>query len=276
MNSLDQFYTTPEVAKQCFEEFKKINLQGDVVYIEPSAGTGSFFSLLPENSRVGLDLDPKCPGVVERDFFTFTYTKQCEETIVVIGNPPFGRVSSLAISFFNHSAKFADYICFIVPRTFKRTSVINRLDSRFHLVSTTDLPEKGCFTPDISAKCCFQIWKKLDTRRIKSFLPTSCEDFSFVKYGEKDSSGQPTVPAEESFDFVMKAFGSNCGEIFTENLNSLRPKSYYFIKSNIDTQFLINILKSLDYSISKDTVRQDSLGKADIVKLYTSGKKRFL
>lgn len=276
MSSLDQFYTNPEVAKKCFQEFKKLKLPDNVVYIEPSAGTGSFFSLLPEKSRIGLDLDPKFPGVVEKDFFTFTYTKQDDETIVVIGNPPFGRVSSLAISFFNHSAKFTDYICFIVPRTFKRTSVINRLDSQFHLVSTTNLPEKGCFTPDISAKCCFQIWKKLDTHRIKSVFPTSCEDFSFVKYGEKDSLGQPTVPIAESFDFAVKAFGSNCGEIFTENLGSLRPKSYYFIKSNIDTRVLINILKSLNYSISKDTVRQDSLGKADLVELYTSGKKRFL
>lgn len=277
MNDLDQFYTNSEVAKKCFEEFKKnTNIVAKVVYIEPSAGSGSFFGLLPEKSRIGLDLEPKYPGILQGDFFDYNYPNidiDNELVVVVIGNPPFGKVSSLAIKFFNHSAKFADYIAFVVPRTFKRTSVINRLDSRFHLLSNTDLPEKGCFTPDINAKCCFQIWKKETARRDILVLQKVCDDFAFVKYGEKDFSGQPTVPGLGNFDFAVKAFGSNCGEIFTENLSDLRPKSYHFIKSNIDTGVLISVLKSLDYSISKDTVRQNSLGKADLVRLYLEGKK---
>jgi hypothetical protein len=270
----DQFYTNPSVANDCFEEFKKnTSISGDVIYIEPSAGTGSFFKLLQENSRIGLDIDPKYPGIIQADFFDFNYIRNPSETVVVIGNPPFGKVSSLAIKFFNHSATFADYICFIIPRTFKRTSIVNRLYASFHLLYSVDLPEKGCFEPDISAKCCFQIWKKQDSIRNKIILPIICDDFAFVKYGEKDATGQPTVPL--SADFAIKAFGSNCGEIFTENLINLRPKSYHFIKakSGVNTQNLINTLKSLDYSISADTVRQNSLGKADLIAIYLAGKK---
>lgn len=269
--NLDQFYTNPCVATKCFEEVQGIVGDTSVAYIEPAAGSGSFFSLLPEKSRIGVDVDPKCPGVKEMDFFDFTYEKD-DKCAVVIGNPPFGRVSSLAIKFFNHSAKFADYICFIVPRTFKRVSVHNKLSLNFHLVCSRDLPEKGCFIPDINAKCCFQIWKKLRLERCKVFLPITCDDFAFVKYGPKDSKGQPTVPLLKDFDFTIKAFGSNCGKIFTENLENLRPKSYHFIKSKIDTLNLMNSLESLDYSISLDTVRQNSLGKADLVALYLSGK----
>jgi hypothetical protein len=272
--NFDQFYTIPSVAKQCFEDFKKnTEISGDVIYVEPSAGTGSFFKLLPENSRIGLDIEPKYPGIIHRDFFNYEYVRKTSETVVVIGNPPFGKVSSLAIKFFNHSAKFSDYICFIIPRTFKRTSIVNRLCGSFHLLYSVDLPEKGCFEPDISAKCCFQIWKKQSSIRNKIILPIICDDFAFVKYGEKDAAGQPTAP--RNADFAIKAFGSNCGEIFTENLVNLRPKSYHFIKANVsvNTQNLINTLKSLDYSISEDTVRQNSLGKADLIAIYLAGKK---
>lgn len=269
--NLDQFYTNPDVATRCFEEVKQISGLAEAFYIEPAAGTGSFFSLLPESSRIGVDLDPKCSGVAQMDFFDFTYEKG-DKLVVVIGNPPFGRVSSLAIKFFNHSAKFADYIAFIVPRTFKRVSVHNKLDLRFHLLSNANLPEKGCFSPDINAKCCFQIWEKRDTPRCRVILPITCDDFTFVKYGPKDFKRQPTVPLLKDFDFAIKAFGSNCGKIFTENLENLRPKSYHFIKSKIDALVLMNRLESLDYSISLDTVRQNSLGKAELVAVYLSGK----
>ena len=124
--SLDQFYTKPEVAKLCcdlidFSEYEKI--------LEPSAGTGVFLDLLPSEKRVGIDLDPKHDEIVEQDFFLYKGTEN-----LVIGNPPFGRVSSLAIKFFNHAATFADTIAFIIPRTFRRVSVQNKLNLHFHLV----------------------------------------------------------------------------------------------------------------------------------------------
>ena len=80
---------------------------------------------------------------------------------MVIGNPPFGKISSFAVRFFNKSAEYAEVIAFIVPRTFKRVSVQNRLNLNFHLIYNEDLPMKPCcFEPKMGAKCCFQIWKK--------------------------------------------------------------------------------------------------------------------
>lgn len=67
----------------------------------------------------------------------------------------------------------------------------------------------------------------------------------------------------------MKAYGSNCGEIRTENLQNLRPKSWHWIKSNIDIQILKKRFNSLDYSISKDTARQDSIGQKEVMHLYS-------
>ena len=69
-------------------------------------------------------------------------------------------------------------------------------------------------------------------------------------------------------DFVIKAYGSNCGEIVEEGLQDLRPKSWHWIKSNINLEELKQRFSLLDYSISRDSVRQDSLGKKDLIYLY--------
>ena len=49
---------------------------------------------------------------------------------------------------------------------------------------------------------------------------------------------------------------------------NLRPKSWHWIKSNIDIEMLKKRFNSLDYSISNDTVRQDSIGQQEVIYLY--------
>ena len=118
----------------------------------------------------------------------------------------------------------------------------------------------------MNAKCCFQIWKKTDTlRKIINYDKTH-PHFKFLKYGPKDDRNQPTPPI--GADFVIKAYGSNCGEIKDKDLHILRPKSWHWIKSIIDINILKKRFNSLDYSISKDTVRQDSLGQKELIFLY--------
>ena len=142
----------------------------------------------------------------------------------------------------------------------------NQLDAQFHLVHSEDLPLKPCcFTPKMEAKCCFQIWERRSTKRDKIVLDKTHPDFTFLKYGEKDANGQPTVP--EGGDFAMKAYGSNCGEI-VEEMEDLRPKSWHFIVANIDKEILKERFGQLDYSISRDTVRQDSIGQQEVIILY--------
>ena len=76
------------------------------------------------------------------------------------------------------------------------------------------------------------------------------------------------VSSPTTADFAMKAYGSNCGEIVTTNLQSLRPKSWHWFKTD-NPKELIKKLKQLDYSISEDTVRQSSIGRAEVVSLYS-------
>ena len=261
---MDQFYTNYNIASKYFDIFKSnVDVNKFDIILEPSAGTGAFFKLLPKDKRQGIDLDPKYKEVIKMNFFDF---KSEEKKYIVIGNPPFGRGCSTAIKFFNHAAKFADIIAFIIPRTFKRISVQNKLDMNFHLIYSDDLPMKPCpFTPNIGAKCCFQIWEKRVIPRVKNVLPRTHTDFKFLAMGPKDKKKQPTPP--KNADFAMKAYGSNCGKIVTDKLETLRPKSWHWFKSD-NAVDLIEKFKQLDFSISKDTVRQDSIGRAEVVKLY--------
>ena len=144
---------------------KYINIKKSDLILEPSAGNGSFLLNLPIKKIIGIDILPEHESIIEKDFFTYMPPEDCKN-VLVIGNPPFGKVSSLAISFFNHASKWANVIAFIVPRTFRRTSVQNRLNLNFNLIYDEELPTKPCcFKPKMAVKCCFQIWKKNKTKR---------------------------------------------------------------------------------------------------------------
>lgn len=250
---LDQFYTKPEVAKSCIDIVAHDFVDYDII-LEPSAGTGNFLKQLPYNKRLGIDLDPKAEDIKKMDFFDFI--PEWNKTYFVIGNPPFGRVNSLAVRFFNRAATFAEKIAFILPCTFRRISVQNRLDLRFHLVHDSDIPPHS-FEPNMQAKCCFQVWEKQKKCRAKIILPLSTSDFEFVNPNQAD--------------YAIRAYGSNCGEISFNPL-SLAPRSWHFIKEKYSGT--LSILKRIDYSLSRDTARQDSIGKAELIFLYDQEKAK--
>ncbi len=308
-NKLDQFYTKPEEAQRLYDLIFKHYKENDFdMFIEPSCGKNSFGCLFPKRKELLLDIDPPedmfkhkdkkyKQKFIKIDFLSFgavldILSLSSDRKVISIGNPPFGKSCSLAIKFFNICAKFSDVICFIIPRTFKRISVQNQLNMNFHLIHSEDLPYSNnecIFEPVMNAKCCFQIWEKRDEQRQKIILPKQHTDWEFLGLGDpgeypfpsnKDTSleewksfdkkrllkGQPTVPKQASF--AMKAYGSNCGEIVTKDLHELRPKSWHWIKCD-DPEWLIGRFGELDYSISDDTVRQNSIGRAELVKLYT-------
>lgn len=263
---LDQFYTRPSIALKCIQQTQMYYNLDDFFIIEPSAGNGSFFLQIPSAKKVGLDILPKHHSIIQHDFFEYR-PPLSDKKKLIIGNPPFGRVSSLAVRFFNHASTYADVIAFILPRTFRRVSVQNRLCLSFHLIYDEDIPTNPCaFEPPIQAKCCFQIWQKRETYRPLIDLPNSHDDWEFMSLGPLDTNNQPTVP--RGADFALRAYGGRCGEIRTDNLGTLRPKSWHWIKSKVDTDILIQRFQQLDYSISVDTARQNSIGRKELVQLY--------
>lgn len=264
---LDKFYTIPSYSKKCIDKvFELYNKESFDLIIEPSAGNGSFFNQLDCDNKIGLDISPECKNIIKMDFFDYIPPLD-KKNILVIGNPPFGKISSIAIKFFNHSAKWSNIIAFIIPRTFRRPSVQNRLDKKFHLIYDEDVPTKPCcFTPKMMVKCCFQIWEKQDIERLFIDLPTKHKDWNFLSFGPLDNLGQPTPPT--GADFAIRAYGGKIGKIEKIKLNELRPKSWHWLKSNINIEELINIFNQLDYSDSLNTARQNSMGRGELVRLY--------
>jgi hypothetical protein len=263
-NPNSQFYTDEVYAKQFIDKTQQLcgDLQQFSLIIEPSAGTGAFLKHLPTINSIGYDIDPKAKSIIRQNFFDVGYEKG---NILVIGNPPFGKVSSLAVKFFNHSANFANVIAFIVPQTFQRTSVQNRLNLYFHLLHNEDID--GCiFTPKMAAKCCFQIWVRKAEARQPTKLPTVHKHWEFLNWGPLDKNNQPTPP--EGASFALRAYGAKIGEIETENLQLLRPKSWHWIKTT-NKKELIQRFSQLDYSIAYKTARQNSIGRGELVKLYS-------
>jgi hypothetical protein len=119
----------------------------------------------------------------------------------------------------------------------------------------------------MQAKCCFQIWEKKEICRNIIELPISHNDWDFLTLGPLDKNNQPTVPKDA--DFALRAYGGKCGYIIVKDLEKLRPTSWHWIKSKINTQTLIQRFKELNYSVSLDTARQNSIGRKELVQLYS-------
>lgn len=265
---LDKFYTKPDISKMCIDLTDELySLDIFDLIVEPSAGNGSFLKQLPIDKSIGLDIRPDSKDIISKDFFAF-YPDSTKNSILTIGNPPFGKVNSLAVAFFNHASKWSNVIAFIIPRTFRKLSIQNRLNLDFHLIKDIDIPLKPCsFVPTMSVKCCFQIWERRPTKRERIKEQTKHTDWDFINY-ITDTNGKTMVP--DNIDFAILAYGGDCGKIRFNELSSLNPKGWHFIRSKIDTNVLMDRFKSLDFSNCNNTARQNSIGKGELVSLYSN------
>ncbi|MGC5796974.1 DNA methyltransferase [Sphingomonas sp. NFX23] len=249
--ALDQYYTKPELAKRCVEIVEReCGLEGRQV-VEPSAGTGSFLRFLPPDT-IAVDLDPKAKGITKQEFLAFDV--ESERDIITIGNPPFGKNSLLAVAFFNHAAKMSKTVAFIVPRTFRKASVVNRLHRNFHLVFEEPCPPDSfifCGKP-YDVPCVFQIWERRDEERAAVALPTRHADFEFA-------------PKEQA-DFAVQRVGMGAGSIKTK-FKRCAQSSHYFVRARVPTVFDRMGLIDFD-SVRHDTAGNPSVSKRELIALY--------
>lgn len=261
---LDQFYTNPEYAQQFYSKIESlIDLSSVDIILEPSAGNGSFFNLMDLSKRVGIDVDPKAPSIIKQDFFD--YIPPSGKQIITVGNPPFGKNSNLAIKFFNRAAIFSDVIAFILPRTFRKDSVINRLDKYFHLLYEEIVPDNSFIFNDnaYDVWCCAQIWIR------KNELRPKIEIKSFKQVEEYFVIVEP-----EDADFSIQRVGGKAGHIRTSDFKSYSKQSHYFIKQK-DTRSL-DIFKQIDFDeVKKNTAGNPSVSPSELVKLWLEAAASF-
>lgn len=162
----DQFFTSKDTARYCYDKVIEVlsslnvNLE-NYLFIEPSAGDGSFYNLLPEDMRIGIDIEPRCEEVIEYDFLKW---KPKTQPNICIGNPPFGLRGNLALKFINHAAEFSDFVCFILPQLFDsngKGSCKSRVKG-LNLIHS-EIVDSDFYYPDgkeVKVNVVFQIWSK--------------------------------------------------------------------------------------------------------------------
>ena len=260
-DTIDKYYTKEVVVEQSLDLVKRhLKLNRDDLIIEPSAGNGSFIEGIKSltNNFKFYDLEPENDEIVEQDYLQYDYNdiKNTYSRIHVIGNPPFGRQSSLAIKFIKKSCEFCNSISFILPKSFKKDSMKNKFPLNFHLVFERDLPENSFLVNGIEhdVPCVFQIWEKRSINRAVSEKLTPV-NFVFVKKTENP-------------DISLRRVGVNAGRIDT-NIDEKGIESHYFIKFTNDKSVEENIrnLSSITYEFN-NTVGPKSLSKPEVISRF--------
>lgn len=253
---LDQYYTSSTLASYFMDKIKSILPYSKYdILLEPSAGTGSFFSLL-DSRRIGLDLDPKYPEVQNMNFYEFSPPNG--KRILTIGNPPFGKNSSEAVKFFNNAAKFSEAICFVIPRTFRKVSVSNRLDLNFELIFDETVPDDSFIFEGktYNVPCCMQIWVKSSSVRQK----ISTKSF-------KDVEAYFSIVPPCQSDFSVQRVGAGAGTIRTDNRLKYSKESNWFIKSKVPGVYDIFTKLNFD-NVKYNTAGNPSISPGEMIELF--------
>lgn len=255
-NANDKFYTKPSVALSCLEAIPG-GVDSFDVWIEPSAGSGAFSSQVP--GCLALDLAPEGDGILEQDWLLYERERDDVEKVLVFGNPPFGQQNSLAVKFINHAAIFADSIAFILPRSFKKPSVQNRLHPNLHLALEIDLP-KNSFTlegEDYGVPCVFQVW---------TFNPVLLR----AKHVAQEPAGFSYVKRDEEPNFSIQRVGGRAGFADLDWQNKSVTSNYFIKLDNpLDEpklRELIAELNSVSYPSRDHSVGPRSLSKDEVTK----------
>jgi len=165
----DSYFTSEVTAQKCLSIFldklveENIDID-DYTFIEPGAGDGAFYDLLPTNKRIGIDIINRRDDIITADFLT--WKPNDESKFLTIGNPPFGVRGAVALAFVNRSLLFSEYVGFILPMSFhsngKGTNMKRVADG--HLIYSQILEGESYFSPDtqkkIKVNTLFQIWKR--------------------------------------------------------------------------------------------------------------------
>lgn len=256
-NELDQYYTSVPYAKYCYELVKdKIKESLNYNYIEPCCGTGSFYNLFKDiNYSFGYDLEPKIENKnIQQQDFLLLNELQNNNPAIVLSNPPFGKNSSLAIKFFNKCASFENvkYICFIVPKTFMKFSVQNKLSMDFQLLYNEISPPKSFIlhNEEYDVPCTFQIWERTETPRIPQIIPSTSTLFEFVSKSDANCA--------------IRRVGGRSGLLLDGTEHN--TNSTYFIRMLCDEDKWNAIFTDKDYLDELNLIRNSTAGVRSISK----------
>jgi hypothetical protein len=258
-DTTDKFYTEPRISLQCIELFREeIKVSENDILLEPSAGDGSFIPALSSihtNRRLFYDLYPEHESVIRQDYLQLSPKQFVNEVVHVIGNPPFGRQSSMAIKFIRHSATFAKTISFILPKSFKKISFQSKFPTCFHLVKEFDLPENSFLlnSKPHNVPCVFQIWERREVDREPEQKHTPL-GYRFVK-------------KHETPHLSFRRVGVNAGTVSRDIENKSEQSRYFLVFDELSDLEKI-LTTSLTFDSRDNTVGPRSISKAELIQVF--------
>jgi predicted RNA methylase len=250
----EQYYTPKPLALELVGHIEEVigSLAGKTI-LEPAGGTGAFIDAVQAKgvaNVISFDIEPLHELVSLGDFLEQEIK---ESNLITVSNPPFGRNNSLSIPFFNHAAKVSDAICFIVPRSWRKWSVTNRLDLGFELALDLDIDidyvdaDGNPLSNKNHLATCFQIWKKADSPR------------GLVRVTDK---GIIEKVSPELADVSLTIFGYGCGKVKTQ-FEPVANTTQMFLK--LKHPQALAALESVDYSkFFKNTAYTEALSLQEI------------
>jgi hypothetical protein len=265
----EKFYTRDVIAKECVADLARIvpiDPETDLL-LEPSAGSGAFLPHLEPlaNCLIAVDIEPECNNVIKQDFLTWNGTEIVLPRggkIITVGNPPFGRQSSLALKFIKHAAKFSKYIAFILPKSFMKLSMQEKVPLGLHLVHQREL-DMNAFTINDQphfVPCVFQIWERREHAPRVRTPPPQPNLFSFASQ-------------QSRHHFAVRRVGVNAGTIIPYPASQeCNIQTHYFIHllQTTNIPHTISNLKKCKFLESENTVGIKSISKREIVEEYES------
>jgi hypothetical protein len=165
-------------------------------------------------------------------------------------------------------------VAFIVPKSFNKASIQNRLNTDFHLTGAMDIPSDS-FTlagQKVNVPCVFQVWVHYlfmhrmicasdpikNMPRIPVRPVVTCSDFDFVASGR-------------GADFAIRRVGVNAGRIFATQVERRSVQSHLFVKAK--SPGVLERMKALDLEhcpAKTNTAGCPSISKSDVCLMYES------
>jgi len=265
-NTIDKYYTSQNAVNFCMDLLKdKTSICDEDLIIEPSAGNGAFAERINEmcSNVLFYDIEPEKNFIIKQDYLKLEIpdkNKLDYNRVFVIGNPPFGRQSSLAIKFIKKSCEYCDVLGFILPLSFKKDSLKNKFPLNYHLILEEDLKENSFIVDGLphDVPCVFQVWERRDEFRIvnEKVIPNG---YKFVK-----KTHEPTP------HISFRRVGVNAGKI-TKDIDNKSEQSHYFIMFDsvemLDDK-MYKKLCCLKYENCDNTVGPRSISKQELIREF--------
>ncbi|QQG40587.1 MAG: hypothetical protein HYV37_03390 [Candidatus Levyibacteriota bacterium] len=268
---LDQFFTHPSIAKACWDSLcKYMQLDGVNIahykFVEPGAGLGAFYDLLPKNRCIGIDVVRFRPEYIQKDFLTWLPRKN-GYSYACVGNPPFGYRAWLALAFLNHAAKFSNYVGFILPMAFQSRGKSNVQDRvrGLHLAHSSPLPSNSFVDADgniLKVNALWQIWTRSDNKKVTT--PKTCNqyiDLFTVDMRKERLCGQKRL--DEADFFLQRTFYTKPPSLVT-NFDQVKYVCGYGIVIKRDRRKVLKALRNADWkhysNLASHNCRHISMG----------------